>query len=85
MEEIKKEMENELAELKKELAMCEKEIAKRNDKQKDYLLEKLDILSDIASVQEELELLENLPTQEQTQEKPKEEPIQEEPKENTNQ
>ena len=64
MEDLKKEMLNEIVDLKKELAMCEKEIAKRNDKQKDYLLEKAEILSDIASIEEELTLLENLPTQE---------------------
>jgi hypothetical protein len=64
MEDLKKEMLNEIVDLKKELAMCEKEIAKRNDKQKDYLLEKAEILSDIASIEEELALLENLPPQE---------------------
>lgn len=76
MEELKKEMENEIADLKKELAMCDKEIAKRNDKQKDFLLEKLEILSDIASLKEELALLENLP---------KQQPTKEDTKENTNQ
>ena len=64
MEELKAEMQQEIATLKKELAICEKQIAKRNDKQKDYLLQKQEILSDIASVEEELVLLENLPKKE---------------------
>lgn len=61
MEEQIKEMESELAGLRAELVICEKEIAKRNDKQQDYLIEKGEILSDIASVEEELAMLKSLP------------------------
>ena len=60
-ETLRQEMRNEIAELKKELAMCEKQIAKRDDKQSYYLSEKADILSDIEAIQEELDLLNNLP------------------------
>jgi sugar-specific transcriptional regulator TrmB len=59
MEDLKQELQNELAILKKELAICEKEIAKRNDKQKDYILEKAEILSDIEAITEEISMLES--------------------------
>jgi seryl-tRNA synthetase len=57
MEEQLKGLESELAELNAELLLCEKEIQKRNDKQKDYLLQKGEILQDIEIVKEEINMV----------------------------
>lgn len=60
MDEQIKELEQELKELKAELLICEKQIGKRNDSQKDYLLQKQGILEDISAVEEEINILTDL-------------------------
>lgn len=59
MEEQIKQLEYELADLKKELAVCQKEIAKRNDKSNDYVMQLAEIKEDISIVEEELAILKN--------------------------
>jgi chromosome segregation ATPase len=59
MEDQIQQLEQELKALKKELVVCQKEIAKRNDKQSDYLLQLNEIKYDIMIVEDELEMLKN--------------------------
>lgn len=59
MQEEIEQLQKELSALIKELAVCQKEIAKRNDKQADYIIQLNEIKYDIMIVQEELELLLN--------------------------